>query len=522
MTDEAAPPPRPPRQNVFHEIPLFDSAQFEHMLRIANAMARSTLMPEHLRGEVTGKGATRKFEPYEFEVVAANALIIVNLAMKWRADPLAVAQAVSIVHGKVVFEGKLIAAIIENAIGMPLEYEWSGENMGRTIKVSGQRPTDKAPVSISGSAGDWQTKDSQGQVNKQWTGASQDKLLAYRGAREWCRLYMPGLILGLYGADEFDAESVIEHEAQPGIRTGFAKPAAAAAPALEHKPGVDVGAALAASAPKGEEVVVGVDLAAGADKHVEAAHPFSEEALTNLPATSYRAGPDGKVAGDDASEKGEKIDTPAPHWTEQKENEGLQNALHRAVVDLNGLQDEVEKATGTRPEFAIDGAESADAAQEQLGAINREVDRLRGVLRSIPREVPFEAIVSSLLDVLKPFKTWDAIRANLSTFMKQPEAKKLTDEQRNRVYRETWGVVSRLNAALLEAQEPMAVEPTTDMIAYRCALEACDDVEIVRHMWDTVTQSQLWFDQPAANSDKLRAATTARLEKLEAGNAERK
>ena len=77
----------------------FDPGRFEQMQRLANMMSHSTLVPDHLR-----KGPR--------EEAIANCFLVVNQAMRWGMDPFAVGQATSVISGKLVYEGKLVAAAV--------------------------------------------------------------------------------------------------------------------------------------------------------------------------------------------------------------------------------------------------------------------------------------------------------------------------------------------------------------------------------------------------------------------------
>src|SRR6185437_11744430 len=90
-------------------IPVLDTARFEHMQRIATVMAASNLIPDSLC--MTGEKDNKALLPQA--QVIANCFLVVNQAVRWGMDPFAVAQCVSVVHGKLCYEGKLIAAIIE-------------------------------------------------------------------------------------------------------------------------------------------------------------------------------------------------------------------------------------------------------------------------------------------------------------------------------------------------------------------------------------------------------------------------
>lgn len=173
-------------------IPLFDTAVFDHMLRVATRMAASTIIPDHLR--IAG----------DFEATVGNCLLVINQARNWGMDPFAVAQCMSIVHGKPCYEGKLIAAAIETKLGIRLNYEWFGEpgSDGYGIRIW---DIDQVNHRIEGTVGDWKTKDKEGRVKANWaTPNAQYRQLKYRGDREWARLWAPSLMLGVYSDDEME------------------------------------------------------------------------------------------------------------------------------------------------------------------------------------------------------------------------------------------------------------------------------------------------------------------------------
>jgi hypothetical protein len=161
--------------SLYMSAPVFDQLQ-----RVANLMAHSMLVPEHLRGKV------------------ADCFLVCSQAIRWGMDPFAAAQHIYIVHGKVGWEGKIVAAIINSKLpkGGKLRYEYSGpEDMpDREVVVYGTLPGEKEPRTVKGTIKKWATK------NEQWT--SGDQMLAYRGAREWARRHMPEAVLGVYSDDE--------------------------------------------------------------------------------------------------------------------------------------------------------------------------------------------------------------------------------------------------------------------------------------------------------------------------------
>lgn len=206
--------PRAQRIAVYDAQPLYDTAQFEHMARIAQMMGSSNLMPEHLQVMVTPEGY-RPPADYRGPLVrddkatTANAFLIVNQARLFGGiDPFALAQCSYVTRGRVGYEGKLVQAVLERAIGaMRFEYHGTPGQDGYGITVTARVPNSDPPreVSVSGTVSDWASRKSGGGLNQQWIGASsQHRMLHYRGTREWARLYAPGITLGLLDEDDLE------------------------------------------------------------------------------------------------------------------------------------------------------------------------------------------------------------------------------------------------------------------------------------------------------------------------------
>ena len=158
-----------------------DSDIFGQLQRVAKLMSSASLAPAHLRGE--GK--------------LGDCFLVAAQAFRWRMDPFAVAQHTYVLSGKLGYEGKLIAAIV-NASGKlagSLDYRYSGAGDQRSVTVSGKLVGDAEPREVIGTVAGWKTG------NEQWK-KNTDQMLAYRGAREWARRYMPEAILGIHADDE--------------------------------------------------------------------------------------------------------------------------------------------------------------------------------------------------------------------------------------------------------------------------------------------------------------------------------
>lgn len=191
-----------PRQSnvrvVENDIYVLDTAKFDHMWRIAKVMASGSLIPETLRTE----GSKENKVALPFEVVAANCFLVVNQAVRWGMDPFAVVGCCSVVHGRLMYEGKLVAAVLQAKSKVRLRYEYNDAN-GKAlgVRVVGRLPGEEEDRDIFGTVADWETSGN----NSPWGKAGNwRRQLAYRGAREWARLHDPSALLGVYADDEFD------------------------------------------------------------------------------------------------------------------------------------------------------------------------------------------------------------------------------------------------------------------------------------------------------------------------------
>lgn len=243
MTDTTAVAVRQPTtvQNIQ---PMLDTARFEHFQRAASALMHSSILNPSIRGQ----------SPQQ---CFSNLMLVFDLSDRWKLPALSIAQGIAIVHDKVVYEGKLIAAMLDASLGVRLHYWYQGERGAVDYRVyASDRPfselaaPDATPAEqidaintmlrpgvqipgwriIDGSVGEWRTfqKDSR-TANPAWTGAATQNQLSYRGAREWARRFEPAQMLGVYGDDEIDAISIRMEArdvtpAAPGLSAGFARP----------------------------------------------------------------------------------------------------------------------------------------------------------------------------------------------------------------------------------------------------------------------------------------------------------
>lgn len=149
----------------------------------SDRVCKAALLPDHLKNK------------------PADCLLVAMQAQRWRMDFFAVAQCTSIVRGKPMYEGKLVAAAI-NASGKltgPLNHRFSGEAPPKlSVTIIGKLQGEDAPR-------EWEVQWEEGfkhaQDKGQWN-ASPKKRLLYFATREWARVHMPEVMLGVVADDE--------------------------------------------------------------------------------------------------------------------------------------------------------------------------------------------------------------------------------------------------------------------------------------------------------------------------------
>jgi len=177
------------KEQAQHAACLVDPDTLGNAIQLAEAMSRAKLMPKHLRGSV------------------GDCLRVVELAIRTRQSPYALADKTYLVHDKLAFEGQLCAALVNASprIQGSLNYEYSGDPKDKkTLEcvVSATLAGEDKPrtVRVTWIQGD---KMSKGAKDK-WT-SQPEQQLAYYGARVWGRRHAPEVLLGMYTEDELRA-----------------------------------------------------------------------------------------------------------------------------------------------------------------------------------------------------------------------------------------------------------------------------------------------------------------------------
>jgi hypothetical protein len=203
---------RPQYPTTHSNVAIWDSDDFAQMQRVAVVLTKSGLVPETLCKD----GA----EWLPEAVIAARCTLVCNQARLWGADPLNVLQCTSLINGRLMYEGKLIAAVVSSMTGVRLRYRfgvWNTDHIefpedetglhgvGERLAVRCFDPEDP-DRHVDGSVGLWKTsrKGNPWENANNWT-----RQLRYRASREWARAYEPGVILGILADGDQDIDEIV-------------------------------------------------------------------------------------------------------------------------------------------------------------------------------------------------------------------------------------------------------------------------------------------------------------------------
>lgn len=156
-------------------------ADMRSAMDLAGMMAKGNLVPQHLQQN------------------PGNCLMVIEQAMRWGMSPFAVAQETSVIQGKLMNSGKLVAAAINSSgvLASRLRETFHGEGADRAITLTGTLRGETEPRSITVRLADARTS------NQMWT-KQPDQQLVYFATRAWARRHVPEVMLGVYSPEDMD------------------------------------------------------------------------------------------------------------------------------------------------------------------------------------------------------------------------------------------------------------------------------------------------------------------------------
>lgn len=170
---------------------------FELTQREAKALAASELMPDAFRGNIP------------------NTLIALNLARRIGADPLAVAQAMYVIHGRPSLSSSFLVGCF-NSSGRftPIRYRMTGE--GKTLACTATTTDRETGELIEGPTVTMEMARAEGWVEKKgskWV-SMPTLMIRYRAATFLIRTTAPEIAFGLHTTDEL--EDISRNRRGPG------------------------------------------------------------------------------------------------------------------------------------------------------------------------------------------------------------------------------------------------------------------------------------------------------------------
>ena len=165
--------------------------------QMASALKNASVLPEHIRTQKVN-GKIVELAPQQVE---ANCLLICNQAIRWRVDPFALIGESYIVGGKLSFQGKLIAAIVNRDLSTRLTAVYSGEGDGRTAEISGVIRGEGSAKTLTIEYLKAATRDKGGKITAQWS-RDPDQKLFYSGSVKWARRHLPEVLMGVLSEEE--------------------------------------------------------------------------------------------------------------------------------------------------------------------------------------------------------------------------------------------------------------------------------------------------------------------------------
>lgn len=539
MTDEAQTRAVavPQRQAVENIQPMFDTARFEHFQRAASALMHSSIMNPSIRGS----------SPQQ---AFSNLMLLADQSDRWKLPLIAIVQETSIVHDKLVFSGKLIAAALQSSLGIKLFPWFTGERGAVDYRVylsdvswddlsdeelEALRPgvQIKGRRIVDGSVGEWRTfKKNSTDPNPAWTGAATQNQLIYRGSREWARRFEPAHMLGVYGDDEIDQIQGRMDRARDvtpvaGLSTGFTKPAEAQAE------------------PEVEDAVV-EEVADAADPADQEASQEAQEGQEQTQATEARPTDEGHQDGAE--------DTPTAEFIAERAASAYDQARCGLAITMpvgwpmEAIEQIQQAATRGADEF--DDAKELAYQQGLAGSVMTELmpekkapkiekDRFSDLRKEWEQgqkdakaaapdaedtagDDDFEGEdFDTGADVADPWASqladlhdWASIKGALYA-LSQSEAWKAFDaEGIAEVRAKAW----RREAELIEAGKDR-LDFINDLTAFRCWLETTTDTDAIEGNWQTLVRQPIYTGLSEAQQKSMAAAVVGRIEAIKAGKA---
>lgn len=179
------------RQSGVPSLKVDNLTRFETAMRYAQTFSRASLLPEHLRAARKGD----RVVPLAPEEIEANCFLICNQALLWDIDPFSAISESYVVRGKLAFQGKLVAAVVNRELAKKLKPHYEGSGDTRQCKLVGTLKGEDEPREVVVLLKNVKTD------NQMWK-TDPDQKLFYTAAIKWARRHLPEVLLGISAEDD--------------------------------------------------------------------------------------------------------------------------------------------------------------------------------------------------------------------------------------------------------------------------------------------------------------------------------
>lgn len=156
------------------------------MVQVAQLMAKARVaLPAHLHNS------------------PGECLAIVMQSRDWNMNPFAVGQKTSIINGRLMYEGQLVQAAVNNARILAERFDYKFEGAGEqltctaTARIKGDKEVKSVTIGMP--------KATEARNSPLWK-SNPEQQLTYKATRVWVRRYAPEIMLGVYTPEDDWAE----------------------------------------------------------------------------------------------------------------------------------------------------------------------------------------------------------------------------------------------------------------------------------------------------------------------------
>ncbi len=190
------------------------ASRLKYAQEFATHLKAASLIPEHLRTRKLN-GKVVDLTPDEVE---ANLIMVVNQALTWEIEPFAAMAESYVLHGRLSYQAKLIAAVVNDRLAERLTPVWKGDqDEPETLScvVTGRLHGETRTRSHETRWIDARTFENDGKTVKENWRKKPKQQLYYAAARDWARTHFQEVLFGIETTEEDDQVEALPDSSTP-------------------------------------------------------------------------------------------------------------------------------------------------------------------------------------------------------------------------------------------------------------------------------------------------------------------